>query len=83
MYLFFMLATAANIIGPVVIGRPLPWLILQILAVATLTAAVATALAWRRHHRDLNRTSQVRLGLLLTAGLAFLPWALYWGLLIP
>ena len=29
MYLFFMLATAANVIGPVLGGRPLPWLLLQ------------------------------------------------------
>ena len=42
-YLFFVLATAANVIGPVVIGRPVPWLVLQFLAVATVVATVATA----------------------------------------
>ena len=34
--------------GPILAGRPLPWL-----------------------------------GLLLTAGTVFIPWAFYWGLLLP
>lgn len=83
LYMFFMLATAANVIGPVLLGRPVPWLILQILALVTVASTIATAEAWRRHHHALDRTSRVGLGLLLTAGVAFLPWALYWGLLIP
>jgi len=83
LYMFFMLATAANLIGPVLLGRPLPWLILQTLALATVAATITTATAWRRHHHTLDRTNRVRLGLLLTAGLTFLPWALYCGLLIP
>jgi hypothetical protein len=82
-YIFFTLATAANVIGPVVIGRPIPWLVLQFLAVATVVAAAATALSWRRHRRDLTHADQARLGLLGAATLAFLPWALYWGLLLP
>jgi uncharacterized protein len=83
LYIFFMLATAADIIGPVLIGRPIPWLILQLLAAATVVATVATAVAWRRHRCNLTVASQLRLGLHLTAGLVFLLWAAYWGLLIP
>ncbi len=83
MYLFFMLATAANIIGPVFVGRPAPWLVLQFLAVVTAVATIATALSWRRHRRDLTRASHIRLGPPVAAGLVFLPWAVYWGLLIP
>ncbi|MEU5941075.1 hypothetical protein ABZ807_18190 [Micromonospora sp. NPDC047548] len=83
MYILFVMATAANVLGPVVIGRPMPWLVLQFLAVATVVATAATALSWRRHHRDLSRADQIRLGLLVAAGLLFLPWATYWGLLIP
>ena len=83
MYMLFMLATAANVVGPVLGGRPLPWLILQLLAAATVVATVATAVAWRRHRRNLTGASHVRLGVLLAAGLVFLPWAAYWGLLIP
>ena len=83
LYMFFMLATAANLIGPVLFGRPVPWLILQALALATVATTITTATAWRRHHHALERINRVRLALLLTAGLAFLPWAFYWGLLIP
>ncbi|SIM51141.1 hypothetical protein SAMN04489832_0339 [Micromonospora cremea] len=82
-YLFFVMATAAHVVGPVLIGRPIAWLVLQVLAVATVVATVATALSWRRHRRDLTRADRARLGLLAAAGLLFLPWAAYWGLLIP
>ncbi|MET7668523.1 alpha/beta hydrolase family protein [Micromonospora luteifusca] len=82
-YLFFVLATAAAVVGPVLIGRPIAWLVLQVLAVATVVATVATGLSWRRHRRDLTRADRARLGLLAAAGLLFLPWAAYWGLLIP
>jgi hypothetical protein len=83
MYTFFMMASAANIVGPVLGGRPIPWLVLQLLALATVVATVTTALAWRRHRRDLTRADHIRLGLLVGAGLVFLPWAIYWGLLVP
>jgi hypothetical protein len=83
MYTVFMMVTAANIVGPVLGGRPIPWLILQLLAVATTAATLATAVAWRRQHRNLTTGHHVRLGLLLAAGVLFLPWAAYWGLLIP
>ncbi|HEY3010349.1 MAG TPA: hypothetical protein VGJ63_20125 [Micromonosporaceae bacterium] len=83
MYALFMIVTAANIVGPVLGGRPIPWLILQLLAVATVAATLSTAVAWRRDHRNLTRAHHVWLGLLVAAGLLFLPWAAYWGLLIP
>jgi uncharacterized protein len=82
-YIFFMLVTAANVVGPVLGGRPIPWLILQLLAAATVVATVATAAAWRRHRHNLTGASHVRLGVLLAAGLVFPLWAAYWGLLIP
>ena len=78
-----MMATAANIAGPVLIRRPIPWLVLQVLAVATVIATAATALSWLRHRRDLTHAHLARLVLLVAAGLLFLPWGVYWGLLIP
>ena len=82
-YLFFMLATYSNLIGPVVFGRPVPWLILQILAIATVATTIATVLAWRRRNHELGRSGRARLALLVTGGAVFLPLALYWGLLVP
>jgi hypothetical protein len=48
-----------------------------------VVATVATAVAWRRQRRDLTGPSHLRLGLLVAAGVVFVPWAAYWGLLLP
>ncbi|MDH6576254.1 prolyl oligopeptidase family serine peptidase [Kitasatospora sp. MAP5-34] len=82
-YLLFTVLTAANLIGPVFLGRPVPWLVLQCLAVVTVVATVCTVVAWRRTRPVLSRLERARLGLLLTAGAVFVPWAAYWGLLRP
>ncbi|WP_280670344.1 MULTISPECIES: alpha/beta hydrolase family protein [unclassified Kitasatospora] len=82
-YLLFSVLTAANLIGPVLLGRPLPWLAAQCLAVVTVVAAGCTAIAWRRSRPVLSWSERTRLGLLLAAGAVFVPWALYWGLLLP
>ncbi|MDF5752223.1 prolyl oligopeptidase family serine peptidase [Spongiactinospora sp. TRM90649] len=69
--------------GPLLAGRPLPWLLLHMLAVATVAATALSALAWRRAGRAVSGAERVRLGLLVTGGVVFVPWALYWGLLVP
>lgn len=75
-YLFFMLASAANIVGPVLLGRPLPWLALQVLAVATVVAIVVRIARW-------SGKRGFPWGLLVSGGLVFVPWSVYWGLLMP
>ncbi|OUC84005.1 hypothetical protein CA984_40485 [Streptosporangium minutum] len=84
-YLFYLLMTGGKLAepGPVVAGRPLIWLALQGLAVASVAATVLTALACRRARGSAPRAERVRLGLLLAGGVVFVPWALYWGLLLP
>jgi hypothetical protein len=83
-YLFYLMAAGRSPDpGPILAGRPLPWLALQGLAVAAVAAAIATAVAWRRAAASVPPGERVRLGLLLTAGTLFLPWAFYWGLLLP
>jgi hypothetical protein len=66
--------------GPVLAGRPAPWLILQLLAVGAVVAGTLTAVQWWRGRRHgIGRAAPTVL-----AGTAlFLPWALYWGLLVP
>ncbi len=82
-YLFFVLETAGTIVGPVVAGRPLPWLLLQLLAGTAVVATVAmAATSWRARHY-LSDGSRARLGLLLTGGVVLAPFAVYWGLLQP
>ena len=82
-YFLFMVVTAANLVGPVFVGRPVPWLVLQLLAGSVVVATIATAGTWRRHRHEVTGGSRVRLGLLLAAGVVFVPWAAYWSLLIP
>jgi len=61
-------------------GRPVVWLGLQVLAVVTVVAAALTVPVWRRASAAGER---VRLGLLLAAAGVFVPWGVYWGLLLP
>ncbi|WP_433479423.1 alpha/beta hydrolase family protein [Spirillospora sp. CA-142024] len=82
-YLFYLVAGNSPDPGPVLGGRPLPWLILQGLAVAAVAAAVATAVAWRRAAAAAAPGERVRLGLLMAAGAVLVPWGLHWGLLLP
>lgn len=62
--------------GPMLGDRPVIWLALQAVALVTVIATVMTAAGWREGDR-------LRRGLLVASGALFLPWALYWGLLLP
>ncbi|WP_409186372.1 alpha/beta hydrolase family protein [Amycolatopsis sp. VS8301801F10] len=64
-------------LGPVFLGRPLPWLAVQALAVATVVALAATVIGLRKPDRRRGAVAP------LAAGLVFVPWAVYWGLLLP
>ncbi|MFE3449959.1 alpha/beta hydrolase family protein [Nonomuraea sp. NPDC059194] len=81
-YLMYVIMTGGKLAepGPVLAGRPVLWLLLQALAIAAAVAVVPTARAWRAAGR---RSERVRLGLLVAAGVVMIPWALYWGLLLP
>lgn len=70
-------------LGPIILGRPLPWIVLQVLAFIGLVAAVALAVSWFRTRPALTSWDRVRYQILVTGALVFVPWALYWGLLTP
>jgi uncharacterized protein len=67
--------------GPILAGRAVVWLVLQVLAVTTTVAALATGMAWWRRRAEVAGGNRVRLSLLGAAGMLFLPWAAHWGLL--
>jgi uncharacterized protein len=81
-YLVYLLATAAKVTGPVILGRPIPWLVLQLLAVATTATTVAVVAAWR-HARNLVASDRIQLGLLTLGGALVTVWTLRWNLLVP
>ncbi|TDD12493.1 alpha/beta hydrolase [Nonomuraea deserti] len=81
-YLFYLIMTGGKLAvpGPVVAERPVIWLALQALAVATVVATLIVGMRWRR---VAAKGERVRLGVLVAGGAVFLPWALYWGLALP
>ncbi|WP_433052046.1 alpha/beta hydrolase family protein [Dactylosporangium sp. CS-033363] len=81
LYFVFLLATAGKVTGPVVFGRPLPWLALELLTVGTAVVAVAAGISWWRSGNGYR--NRVRLGLSIGAGVLLLPWVASWGLLVP
>jgi uncharacterized protein len=81
-YLLFLMITAANVIGPVVVGRPLPWLLLQGTTATVGVCTVVIAVRWWRSRHRAERTDHQRL-ILVAAGTVLLGWVGYWGLLVP
>ncbi|MBF8192427.1 alpha/beta hydrolase [Nonomuraea sp. K274] len=84
-YLFSVVMSGGKLAspGPLLGDRPVIWLALQAVAVTAVVSTVLTAVAWRRARGPVERGERVRLGLLLAGGAVFIPWALYWGLLLP
>jgi dienelactone hydrolase len=75
---FFKLTTAERpALGPVIAGRSVPWLVLQLLSAGVPAATVLAAI------RSRGIATGVRVRLLTLAGAVFVPWAVYWGLLRP
>ena len=81
-YLLFLMITAANVIGPVVVGRPLPWLLLQASAATVGVCTIVIAVHWWRSRHRAKGTDHPRL-ILVAAGAVLLGWVGYWGLLVP
>lgn len=80
---YFALVSGGASLGPVIAGRALPWLLLQLLAAAVAAAAIATAVAWNKTRATVTGANRLRLGLLLAGAAAFVAWAVYWRLLLP
>lgn len=80
---YFGFVTMTLTTGPVLGGRPVFWLVLQLLTAAVAAAAAATAVGWWRARSSATGRTRARLGLLGLASAVFVPWALFWGLMTP
>ncbi|MEV4206638.1 alpha/beta hydrolase [Nocardia salmonicida] len=79
----YILTTRATSFGPLLFGRTLPWLALQLVA---LGAVVALGVVLARARHTLGGASdgaRIRWTLLVCGGTGFVLWSLYWGLLLP
>ncbi|WP_367137360.1 alpha/beta hydrolase family protein [Saccharothrix sp. HUAS TT1] len=81
-YLGHLASTGAKSLGVVVLGRPLPWLALQVVAVGAVAALVVTAVRGWRVRDELTVAQRVRVGVVVGGGVLFVPWAVHWGLLV-
>ncbi|MEV4123875.1 prolyl oligopeptidase family serine peptidase [Nocardia sp. NPDC049707] len=79
-YVESIFAADAQTVGPVVAGRPLVWLMLQGLAILTAVLLAVTATTAGRGRTGVAAAPRAGLGVLLTAGCAWLAWAITWGL---
>lgn len=82
-YLGYLMFTGAGAVGPVALGRALPWLALQALAVATCLLAVTLGASWWSARAEIGGAERARIGILLAGSAVFAVWAGYWGLLVP
>jgi hypothetical protein len=80
--LLFLMITAANVLGPVIMGRPLPWLLLQASTVTAGVCTVVIAVRWWTSRHGRERADHPRL-MLVAAGAILLGWVSYWGFLVP
>ena len=78
---YFGYVMLTNNPGPVFIGRPLFWLLLQLLALTTCLLTILLAFSFRSNRSLLSRIEKVQIGLVLFGGILFIPWAFYWQLL--
>lgn len=70
-------------VGPVLAGHAVVWSVLQVLAVAVAATTVWLLVGAWRARRTVRPVDRARLAVLAVAGVAFVPWALWWGLLLP
>jgi hypothetical protein len=82
-YLNYLMFTSETAVRPVVAGRPLPWLALQVLALTIGVSILALAASWWSARQTVTGAERALLGALLTGGVVFIAWAAYWGLLMP
>ncbi|MFD1321359.1 alpha/beta hydrolase family protein [Micromonospora sonneratiae] len=82
-YFAFLTATVSHRLGPVLAGRPIPWLLLQALAMVTVASLLLTVYSTLRRAERPVSGERVRLAVLLGGAGVFVSWAAYWGLLLP
>ncbi|GAB2655711.1 alpha/beta hydrolase [Nocardia goodfellowii] len=79
----YILTTRATSFGPLLFGRTLPWLALQLVAVCAVLALGLVLVRGRRTLTGATRGARTRWFVMAVSGTGFVLWAVYWGLLLP
>ncbi|WKG09921.1 prolyl oligopeptidase family serine peptidase [Nocardia sp. PE-7] len=79
----YILTTRATSFGPLLFGRTLPWLALQLVALGAVVALGVVLVRARHTLGEASAGARIRWALLVCGGTGFVLWALYWGLLLP
>ncbi|MFD5176064.1 alpha/beta hydrolase family protein [Nocardia sp. NPDC058379] len=79
----FVASTRSMSFGPLLFGRTLPWVALQLSAVCAVVALGVVVARRGRLLDGVGTGGRVRWALLVCGGTGFTLWALYWGLLLP
>ncbi|MFJ2835523.1 alpha/beta hydrolase family protein [Nocardia sp. NPDC087230] len=79
----FVASTKATSFGPLLFGRTLPWLALQLVSVCAVVALGVVVARRQRLLDGVGTGGRVRWALLVCGGAGFTLWAVYWGLLLP
>lgn len=81
--LLFLMLTRATSFGPLLFGRTLPWLALQLIAVCAVVALGFVIAKGRGTLDGAGAGARTRWIFLVCGGAAFTLGAIYWGLLVP
>ncbi|THV28737.1 alpha/beta hydrolase family protein [Glycomyces paridis] len=79
---WMLMSGGTELLGPVVAGRPVPWLVIEAAAVLVVAAAIALAVQARRGRARIDRASKARFAALLAGVAVLIPWGAYWGLIV-
>ncbi|WP_067640511.1 alpha/beta hydrolase family protein [Nocardia coubleae] len=79
----YVASTRATSFGPLLFGRTLPWLTLQVIAVCAVCSLIYLIARRGTILDGAGKGARVRWMLVVVGGIGFTLWALYWGLLLP
>lgn len=83
-YFGFIMSSGAKHLPPLLFDRTLIWCILQLTSFTALLCTVLFTYAlWLRSRVTDQPSERIQTILLWIGGILFIPWALYWQLLIP
>ncbi|SHF38302.1 hypothetical protein SAMN05444392_1199 [Seinonella peptonophila] len=80
-YLLLIWFFGGQIVGYIMLGRSIFWLLIQLLTISTCLFTLWLIMVWWKNRTCVRLLDKIRFSLLVLGGIVLLPWALYWQLL--